>query len=92
MLFSDRLFFSTLSFQIEKGVRDVLQSDTLFDCKKPIHRSFHFAKNAGGSSSKKGKANSKRKDLGPEFIEFIEFRLFLATLRQYFEYYQAFDR
>ena len=67
----------------------MLQSDTLFDAKPAIHRSFHFAKNAscGGKKTK-----SKKKSLGPEFIEFVEFRLFLATLRQYFEYYQAFDR
>merc|ERR1739838_715224 len=29
---------------------------------------------------------------GDEYIEFKEFRLFLQTLRQFFEYYQAFDR
>ena len=28
---------------------------------------------------------------GPDYLEFREFRLFLQTLRQYFEYYAAFD-
>jgi len=29
---------------------------------------------------------------GDDYIEFREFRLLLQTLRQFFEYYQAFDR
>jgi len=66
--------------EVDKGVRDVLQSDELFDCKPAINRAFHFAK---------GKA--KTEGHGPDYIEFSEFRLFLQTLRQYFEYYQAFD-
>ena len=36
---------------------------------------------------------SKRKDgVGDDYIEFREFRFFLLALRQYFEYYQAFQR
>ena len=68
--------------QVDKGIRDVLQSDELFDCKPAIHRAFHFAKNKSQGES----------EHGPDYIEFREFRLFLQTLRQYFEYYQAFDR
>ena len=68
-------------FQTDKGVRDVLQSDELFDCKPAIHRAFHFAKDKSTGDDKHG----------PDFLEFREFRLFLQTLRQYFEYFQAFD-
>lgn len=68
--------------EVDKGVRDVLQSDDLFDCKPAINRAFHFAKNKSQGDDK----------YGPDYLEFREFRLFLQTLRQYFEYYQAFDR
>lgn len=68
--------------ETDKGVRDVLQSDDLFDCKKAINRAFHFSKDASQAEDK----------YGPEYLEFREFRLFLQTLRQFFEYYQAFAR
>merc|ERR1739848_828319 len=68
--------------EVDKGMRDVLQSDELFDCKQAVNRSFHFAKTKSQGDSKHG----------DDFLEFREFRLFLATLRQYFEYYQAFAR
>ena len=29
---------------------------------------------------------------GDDYLEFSEFRIFLATLRQYFEYFEAFKR
>lgn len=67
---------------MDKGVRDVLQCDELFDCKPAINRAFHFSKN-------KSQADDK---YGPDYLEFREFRLFLQTLRQYFEYYEAFKR
>ena len=63
--------------QVDKGIRDVLQSDELFDCKPAIHRAFHFAKNKSQGES----------EHGPDYIEFREFRLFLQTLRMNFEYY-----
>merc|ERR1712018_711495 len=68
--------------ETDKGMRDVLQSDELFDCKQAVNRAFHFAKTKSQGESKHG----------DDFLEFREFRLFLATLRQYFEYYQAFAR
>ena len=68
--------------EVDKGVRDVLQSDELFDCKPALNRAFHFAKDKSQGES----------EHGPDYIEFREFRLFLQTLRQYFEYYQAFAR
>merc|ERR1712110_1163202 len=54
----------------------------LFNCKQAVNRSFHFAKNKSQGDSK----------FGDDLLEFREFRLFLQTLRQFFEYYQAFER
>ena len=68
--------------QVDKGVRDVLGSDELFDCKDAVNASFHYAKKVSPGEDKHG----------AEFLEFREFRLFLQTLRQYFEYFQAFSR
>merc|ERR1712183_807871 len=68
--------------EVDKGMRDVLQSDELFDCKQAVNRAFHFAKNKSQGDSKHG----------DDLLEFREFRLFLQTLRQFFEYYQAFAR
>jgi len=68
--------------EVDKGMRDVLGSDDLFDCKDAVNASFHYAKKVSPGEDK----------YGPEFLEFREFRLFLQTLRQYFEYFQAFSR
>ena len=65
-----------------QGVRDVIAVDELFDAIPAINRSFHHCKNVSTNPS----------EPGPDFIEFREFRLLLQTLRQFFEYYQAFDR
>ena len=65
-----------------QGVRDVIAVDELFDAIPAINRSFHHCKNISTNPS----------EHGPDFIEFREFRLLLQTLRQFFEYYQAFDR
>ena len=67
---------------ITQGIRDVIAVDELFDAIPAINRSFHHVKNVSKTPN----------EHGPDFIEFREFRLFLQTLRQYFEYYQAFDR
>ena len=67
---------------VSQGVRDVIAVDELFDAIPAINRSFHHCKAVSKSSNEKG----------DDYIEFKEFRLFLQTLRQFFEYYQAFDR
>merc|ERR1711923_605673 len=67
--------------EVTKGIRDEIAVDELFDAIPAINRSFHHVKNVSKTPS----------EHGPDFIEFREFRLFLQTLRQYFEYYQAFD-
>merc|ERR1712018_268109 len=68
--------------EVDKGMRDVLVIEELFDCKPAVNASFHYSKD-----------KSQGEDVhGPDYLEFREFRLFLQTLRQYFEYYQAFAR
>jgi len=70
--------------EVEKGIRDVLQLDEVFDAKPAIIRAFQIAKNV---------TKSKRSDgVGDDYIEFKEFRFFLLSLRQYFEYWAAFMR
>jgi len=70
--------------EVDKAVRDVLQLDAVFDAKPAIMRAFQSAKDC---------IKSKRTDCsGDDFIEFKEFRYFLSSLRQYFEYYVAFVR
>merc|ERR1711962_1133340 len=68
--------------KVDKAVRDVLKSDDLFDCKDAVNASFHYAKKASPGESIHG----------DDYLEFREFRLFFQTLRQYFEYFQAFSR
>jgi len=68
--------------EVDKATRDVLALDELFDCKDAVNASFHYAKKASPGESKHG----------DDYLEFREFRLFFQTLRQYFEYFQAFSR
>mmetsp|Transcript_24241 Transcript_24241/g.52978 ORF Transcript_24241/g.52978 Transcript_24241/m.52978 type:complete len:179 (+) Transcript_24241:112-648(+) len=68
--------------EVDKGLRDVLQLDALFDCKPAIMRSWQAAKKAGKSRAR----------LGDDYVERAEFRLLLVYLRNYFELYQMFDR
>mmetsp|Transcript_1160 Transcript_1160/g.2214 ORF Transcript_1160/g.2214 Transcript_1160/m.2214 type:complete len:203 (-) Transcript_1160:132-740(-) len=74
--------------EIDKGLRDVLKLDDVFDCKPAIIRAYHAAKNKGKSSKKGGKGGKFNED----FVEFYEFRYLLKSLRQYFEYWVMFDR
>ena len=70
--------------ETEKGIRDVLRIDEIFDAKPAIIRAFQIAKDV---------TKSKRSDgVGDDYIEFKEFRFFLLSLRQYFEYWAAFCR
>jgi len=68
--------------EMTKGVRDVLAIPEIFDCRPAINRAFHHAR----------KISKKESEHGDDYIEFCEFRIFLYMLRQFFEYYQAFDR
>ena len=68
--------------EVDKGVRDVLKLNVMFDCKAVIMRAFEAAKKTG----------PKKSSLSDDYIEKNEFRIFLVYLRQYFEYYVMFDR
>jgi len=70
--------------EVDKSIREVLQIDAVFDAKPAIMRAFQAAKDKD--------TKSKRGDLGDDYIEFKEFRFFLLSLRQYFEYWNAFMR
>jgi len=69
--------------ETDKAIRDVLKLDGVFDAKPAIMRAFQAAKNR--YPSKQGK-------LGDDYIERKEFKFFLVSLRQYFEYFEAFSR
>lgn len=72
--------------EVDKGCRDVLELYEIFDCKKVIMRAFQAAKQANNINA------SERNKHGPDFVEKIEFRLFLLYLRMYFEVWQMFDQ
>jgi hypothetical protein len=61
-------------------VRDVLESDALFDAKPAIMRAFQASKGAVKTKSK----------LGADFVERSEFRLLLMYLARYFELFTMF--
>merc|ERR1711925_67615 len=52
--------------EVEKGIRDVIQIDNIFDAKPAIMRAFQIAKNCTKSS----------RTSGDDYIEFKEFRYF----------------
>lgn len=68
--------------EVDKGIRDVLCLDEVFDAKPAIMRAFQIAK----------ACTKSKRDKGDDYIEFREFRYFLLSLRQYFEYWEAFTR
>lgn len=67
--------------EVDKAMRDVLKMDQLFDAKSAIMRAFQIAKDS---------KPSKRPEIGDDYIELREFKFFLLSLRQYFEYWVAF--
>lgn len=69
--------------EVDGAVRSVLMIDEVFDAKPAIMRAFKMAK---------GKYESKRGKTGDDYIERREFKFFLISLRQSFEYHVAFDR
>ena len=69
--------------EVDKGIRDVIKLDAVFDAKPAIIRAFQIAKDC---------VKSEKNPLRNDYIEFKEFRFFLLSLRQYFEYYVAFER
>ena len=81
-------------------MRDVIAVDELFDAIPAINRSFHHVK---VNSIQTGfiwwnyllifqNVAKSENPHGDDYIQWPEFRLFLQTLRQFFEYYEAFNR
>ena len=68
--------------EMDRGIQDVLCLPEIFDHKRPIMRAFQAAKD-----KYKGKST-----MGDDYIEWMEFRIFLVYLRQYFEYWVMFER
>jgi hypothetical protein len=73
--------------QVENGLGGLLECESLFDAKPAIHAAFHFARKQAEAAE--AAADSSE---GEDFLQPREFRIFLQTLRQYFEFYQAFGR
>jgi len=67
--------------EADKGIRDVLQLEELFDAKPAIMRAFQASKNYGGDPG----------GLGVDYIQKREFRIFLQFLHDYFELYEMFE-
>ncbi len=68
--------------EVDKGMRDVVQLPILFSLKPVLMRAFTSAKT-------KVKAKSQ---YGDDYITKGEYRFLLKYLRQYYEYWVAFDR
>ena len=68
--------------EFDRGVRDVLNLPQIFSLKKVIIRAFNASKD-----KIKGKAKHSQ-----DYVEWLEFRILLVYLRQYFEYYAMFCR
>jgi len=66
---------------VDKGVRDVIQLDQVFDCKPVTMRAFQAAKNYGGDTQ----------GYGPDYIDKKEFRILLQYIRSYFEVFEMFQ-
>lgn len=68
--------------EVDKGLKEVIQSEALYDAKPAIIRAFNFAKEYNKGKSK----------YGDDYLEKDEFRIFLVALRVRFEYLVAFNK
>ncbi|XP_023336637.1 flagellar calcium-binding protein TB-44A [Eurytemora carolleeae] len=66
--------------EVSRGIRDVINMDELFDATPAINRSFFYCKGISGAGHH-----------GPDYLERSEFRVFLQTLRLFFEFFHAFE-
>lgn len=70
--------------EIHTGIRHNLKLDEVIDCKPAIQKAFDIIRHSRGSKSKLKSSDT--------YIISSEFKRFLIYLRQYFEYYEMFDR
>ncbi len=68
--------------EVDKGMRDVIQLPIIFEMKPVMMRAFMAAKSKVKSKSSHGN----------DYIEKAEYRWLLQYLRQYYEYFVAFER
>ena len=68
--------------EFDRGVRDVLNLPNIFSLKKVLIRAYNASKDKIKGKSKHSK----------DYVEWLEFRILLVYLRQYFEYYAMFCR
>ena len=68
--------------EFDRGVRDVLNLPQIFSLKKVLIRAYQASKEKIKGKSKYSK----------DYVEWLEFRILLVYLRQYFEYYVMFSR
>ena len=68
--------------EVDKGMRDVIKIPTLFDLKPVLMRAFQAAKAVA-------KATNQHSD---DYVTRKEYRYLLKYLREYYEYWVAFDR
>ena len=68
--------------EVDKGMRDVICLPQLFELKPVLMRAFQAAKT-------KSKAKTDHSD---DYVTIQEYRYLLKYLRQYYEYWVAFDR
>ena len=68
--------------EIQKGLRDVIQNQALFEAKPAIIRAFNFAKDYTQGTTQHG----------DDYLEKTDFRIFLIALRVRFEYFVAFKK
>ena len=67
--------------EVDKGLRDVIQLPILFKLKPVIIRAFQVAK----------RALKSKNSHGDDYVSKAEFKYLLLYLRQYYEYWSAFD-
>merc|ERR1711991_93808 len=67
--------------EVDKGVRDVLKADHLFDCKPAMLRAFNAVKDTAPS-------HTPHSD---DYVTRSEFRLLMVALRQMFELWHMFE-
>lgn len=70
--------------EVHRGCKEVLDLPEIYENKPVMMRAFQAAKGVHNGKSKS--------DLGQDYIERSEFRLLLVYLRNYFEFWQMFDR
>ena len=68
--------------EVDKGLKEAIQSEALYEAKPAIIRAFNFAKEYTKGTTK----------YADDYLEKKDFRIFLVALRVRFEYLVAFNK